>query len=267
MGLPIRALAGATLPCAVLVTLCASHDAFAQAPANTTPAPKSITMVRADTPPVIDGKLDEEAWTRAARIDDFHQIRPGDQTPPSERTEVYLLYDKDAIYVAARMWDSGAPREITRNIMKQGSSLAEDDRLAIVIDPFNSRRQGYRFEVNANGVRNDMLYQNNQLQSEWTVIWEAAGDVGEGVWTAEMAIPFKSLPFDREHRIVGLQRVARDPPARRGDALGLAQSHVESRASSAWRTGFAGLDQGAGLDIVPGFSVKQARTYALAPKR
>ena len=81
-------------------------------------------------------------WESAETIEDLHQIRPGDGTPPSERTIVYVLYDKDALYVAARMWDSGAPNEITRNIMKQGSTLAEDDRLAIVLDPFNSRRQG-----------------------------------------------------------------------------------------------------------------------------
>ncbi len=148
---------GAGVVLAVTLVLSAG-GASAQEPSGTTLAPKSVRMVHTDSPPIIDGKVDDAAWATAARIDDFHQIRPGNQTPPSERTEVYLAYDKDAIYVAARMWDSGAPREMTRNIMKQGSSLADDDRIAIVIDPFNSRRQGYRFEVNANGVRNDMLY-------------------------------------------------------------------------------------------------------------
>ena len=137
---------------------------------------KSVGMVRTDTVPAIDGKLDDAVWAQAAVIDDFLQIRPGDGTPPSDRTEVYLLYDKDALYVGARMWDSGSPHDVTRNVMKQGNTLAEEDRLAIVLDPFNSGRSGYRFEVNANGVRNDMLYVNNQLQSEWTVIWEAARD-------------------------------------------------------------------------------------------
>ena len=128
---------------------------------------------------------------------------------------------------AARMWDSGAPHEITRNIMKQGSGLAEDDRLAIILDPFNTRRQGYRFEVNANGVRNDMLYQNNQLQPEWTVIWEAAGALGDDGWTAEMAIPFKTLPFDPPStRGVSTYRRAYSS-SRRGNAVGVTQSHVE----------------------------------------
>jgi hypothetical protein len=57
-----------------------------------------------------------------------------------------------------------------------------------VLDPFNTGRNRYRFEVNANGVRNDMLYVNKQLQSEWTVIWEAASDVGDGGCNASRAI-------------------------------------------------------------------------------
>jgi hypothetical protein len=249
--------AGLVLACAAV----ASPGALSQQPASTAPVPKSVAMVRADTRPVIDGKLDDAAWAQAARIEDFHQIRPGNQTPPSERTEVYLLYDKDAIYVAARMWDSGAPGQVTRNIMKQGSSLAEDDRLAIVIDPFNSRRQGYRFEVNANGVRNDMLYQNNQLQSEWTIIWEAGGDVGEGFWTAELAIPFKSLPFDASIESWGFN-VSRAIRRRGEEMLWVSRNRTWNPGIVGVASGLRGMDQGAGLDIVPGLSVKQARSYA-----
>lgn len=244
------------------VTLVLSAEgASAQEPSGTTLAPKSVRMVHTDSPPIIDGKVDDAAWVTAARIDDFHQIRPGNQTPPSERTEVYLAYDKDAIYVAARMWDSGAPREMTRNIMKQGSSLADDDRIAIVIDPFNSRRQGYRFEVNANGVRNDMLYQNNQLQAEWTVIWEAAGDVGEGVWTSEMAIPFKSLPFDPAIESWGFN-VSRAIRRRGEEMLWVSRNRTWNPAIVGEARGFSGLDQGVGLDIVPGLTVKEAKSYA-----
>jgi hypothetical protein len=242
------------------VPMLASAAAWSQETVSTAPVPKSVAMVRAESRPLIDGKLDDAAWAQAARIEDFHQIRPGNQTPPSERTEVYLLYDKDAIYVAARMWDSGAPGQITRNIMKQGSSLGEDDRLAIVIDPFNSRRQGYRFEVNANGVRNDMLYQNNQLQSEWTVIWEAAGDVGEGFWTAELAIPFKSLPFDSSIESWGFN-VSRAIRRRGEEMLWVSRNRTWNPGIVGVASGLRGMDQGAGLDIVPGLSVKQARSY------
>jgi hypothetical protein len=223
-------------------------------------APKELRVVRTSVPPTIDGKLDEAVWDSAATIEDLHQIRPGDGTPPSERTIVYVLYDKDALYVAARMWDSGAPNEITRNVMKQGSGLAEDDRLAIILDPFNTRRQGYRFEVNANGVRNDMLYQNNQLQPEWTVIWEAAGALGEDGWTAEMAIPFKTLPFDPDIDSWGFN-VSRAIRRRGEEILWVSRNRTWNPSIVGVATGLTGLDQGMGLDIVPGFTSSLRRSY------
>lgn len=62
---------------------------------------KSIKMVRTDTPPVIDGVLDDAVWDNAAYIDEFHQIIPVEYGEPTERTEIRLLYDDDALYVAA----------------------------------------------------------------------------------------------------------------------------------------------------------------------
>lgn len=229
-------------------------------PDPTAPVPAQVTIVHADTPPTIDGVLDEAVWAKAAVISDFHQIRPGDHTPPTERTEVYLLFDKDALYIAARMWDSGAPNEITRNIMKQGSGLAEDDRLAIILDPFNSRRQGYRFEVNANGVRNDMLYQNNQLQSEWTVIWEAAGALQNDGWTAEMAIPFKTLPFDPAIDTWGFN-VSRAIRRRGEEMLWVSRNRTWNPGIVGAVRGLQGMDQGLGLDIVPGVSTTHQKSY------
>src|SRR5262245_12367174 len=101
---------------AVAMTLCAWHVGYGAAPAteDVPPAPKTLRVVKAATAPIIDGKLDDEVWKTAATIDELHQIRPGNGTPPTERTIVYVLYDKDALYVAARMWDSGAPGEVTR---------------------------------------------------------------------------------------------------------------------------------------------------------
>ena len=83
-----------------------SRGAAAAADRNAT---KVVRVVRVDTPPVIDGRLDEAAWTSAAVIDDFHRSVLEMAHAPSERTEIYLLYDKDALYIAARMCDSGAP--------------------------------------------------------------------------------------------------------------------------------------------------------------
>ena len=67
---------------------------------------KSIQVPRSAVPPVIDGFLDEEVWTRATVVADLHQMDPIEYSQASEKTEFYVFYDKDALYVAARMWDS-----------------------------------------------------------------------------------------------------------------------------------------------------------------
>lgn len=91
---------------AIVCLLPAAAQVGAQESTPAGEARKTVRIVHTDTPPVIDGKLDDEVWKSAGLITDFHQIRPGDGTPPSEPTEVYLLYDKDYIYIGARMHDS-----------------------------------------------------------------------------------------------------------------------------------------------------------------
>lgn len=67
---------------------------------------KSFQMVRTSTPPVIDGVLEEGIWSRAAVIEDLHQLDPIEYSEASQKSSVYVLYDDDALYVAARMWDT-----------------------------------------------------------------------------------------------------------------------------------------------------------------
>ena len=80
-----------------------SEFAMAQSDAD---AKKEVRVVRVDAGPVIDGKIDEAVWDKAEKLTDFHQMRPNEGAEPSEPTEVFLLYDDDALYIAARMYDS-----------------------------------------------------------------------------------------------------------------------------------------------------------------
>ena len=142
-------------------------QAPAQTPAEEGDAAKSFELPRVDDEPVIDGVLDEELWSRAVLIDDLHQINPIEYAEPSQVSEIRLFYDDEALYVAARLWDSEADR-ITAQVLRQGEGLANEDQFAIIIDPYLDRRNGYRFQVNPNGVRWDALYQNTvNLESNW----------------------------------------------------------------------------------------------------
>lgn len=221
---------------------------------------KTIRIVRTDTPPVIDGRLDDEVWKTAAVITDFHQIRPGNGTPTSEPTEVYILYDDDNFYVGARMHDS-EPALIAAPTFRHGQGLGPDDRLIVIFDPFNTGRSGYRFETNSNGVRHDALYTNiNSFQQDWTVIWDAQATIDETGWVAEIAIPFKSLPFDPSIDTWGFNfgRGIR----RRGEEMAwVSRNRTMNPSVLGQVTGLTGMDQGLGLDIVPSMAVGRKKSF------
>jgi len=104
---------------------------------------KSVRIVRTSAPPVIDGVLDEAAWALAARVEDLHEIQPTEYAPAGERTVVYLMYDKDAIYIGARLYDRD-PGQIAARILRQGEQVFGDDWFSVLLDPFHDRRSGYR---------------------------------------------------------------------------------------------------------------------------
>jgi Carbohydrate family 9 binding domain-like/Domain of unknown function (DUF5916) len=228
-----------------------------QAPAATKP---TIVAVRVEQRPVIDGHLDESLWSSTAVITDLRQIRPGNGAPPSEATEIRVAYDKDALYIGAHMIDRRGPGAITANTMKQGSRLPDDDRLAIVIDPFGTGRGAYRFEVNLNSVRNDMLYQGGQPQAEWTVIWETAAVLTDDGWSAEIAIPFKTLPFDPAVDSWGFN-VSRAIRSRAEENVWVSRNRSWGPSIVGELTGIRDVDDGVGLDIVPTLGLRQLQYH------
>ena len=157
---------------------------------------KTAAIVRVDSEPEIDGVLDDEIWSQATLIEDLHQLDPIEYAEPSQPTEIRLAYDENALYVSARLYDSD-PEGITAQVLRQGEGLRDEDRFAIILDPYLDRRSGYRFQLNANGVRWDALYQDtSDIESNWEGIWQGASTRDDGGWTAEMAIPFKTLSFN-----------------------------------------------------------------------
>jgi hypothetical protein len=219
-----------------------------------------IRAHRFSTPPVIDGRLDEPQWQQAQVISQLRQIRPGNGEAPSEPTQIRVAFDKDALYIGAHMIDSRGAGAITANIMKQGSRLPDDDRVAFIIDPFGTGRGAYRFEVNLNGVRNDMLYQGGQPQGEWTVIWDAAATLTDDGWSAELAIPFKTLPYDPKVESWGFN-VSRAIRGRSEENVWVSRNRTWGPSITGRLTGIEGVDRGVGLDIVPTLGLATLRDY------
>jgi hypothetical protein len=221
---------------------------------------KSIAMVRADTPPVIDGVLDDAVWDTAAVVDEFHQIIPVEYNAPTERTEVYLLYDDDAFYVGVKNFID--PDEITANILKQNTTIfGSDDYFSVSFDSFNTQRGGYFFGVNPNGVRADGLYRNiSQFYGDWDSIYYAETSIVEDGWIAEFEIPFKSLSFDPNNDTWGLN-FSRRIQSHNEQMVWVSNDRRFDPSSAGLATGLTGMRQGLGLDIVPSTSVTHDKNY------
>ena len=222
---------------------------------------KSVRMVRTDTPPVIDGRLDDAVWASAAVVDDFHQSQPIEGAEPTERTEIYLLYDENALYIGGRFWDSEPGLIAAGTLRHRSLRLGDDDRIAIVLSPYNDRRSGYKFETNANGVKHEAIYQNvSQNLPVWNTIWDVASTTDAEGWVTEIAIPLKSISFDPENDTWGINfsRAVR----RKGEEIAwVSRNRSYNPGIVGLATGLTGLQQGLGLDVVPSLALNRRRFF------
>jgi len=221
---------------------------------------KRLAVSRTATPPVLDGMLDDPAWAQAAWFDDLHQYDPVDHGIPSERTVVYVTYDDNNLYVAARMWDA-EPGEIRARQMVQGGNLRFDDSFGIYLDPFNNKRTGYNFQVNPNSSRTDAVFETpTDLNRDWEGIWDAEAVITEEGWSAEMVIPFKTLNFDPANTDWGFT-VERTIARKQEEIAWVSFNRQLNPAAAGLITGLSGLEQGMGLDVVPSIVSTQSKDY------
>ena len=226
-------------------------------------ARKATDIVRASSPPQLDGRLDDRVWAEATVITDLHQYEPVDQGEPSESSIFYVLYDDDNLYIGARLLDS-EPSLIAARQMIQGQSVGVDDRIQVVLDPFNNMRTGYMFQLNPNGVRRDGVFDRaTSVNEDWDGIWHAEAVIDEEGWTAEIQIPFKTLNFDPDNPDWGFT-VARSIPRKQERMAWSSYDRSVNPSSAGVLSGFSGLRQGRGLDIIPAVSLANNRNFATA---
>ncbi|HYX93209.1 MAG TPA: DUF5916 domain-containing protein, partial [Myxococcaceae bacterium] len=148
--------------------------------------------IRTLSPPRIDGRLDDEIWSRAPLFDAFVQSFPDEGGAPSERTELRVLYDDRRLYVGVRALDR-QPDLIVRQLGRRDNP-PESDLITVVIDSAVDRRTGYAFTVNSAGVLKDGVYFNDkQYSADWDGVWEGRAAIGSDGWSAELAIPLRLL--------------------------------------------------------------------------
>jgi hypothetical protein len=157
--------------------------------------PKSIRAVRITTPPRIDGRLDDAIWKLAEPATDFIQRDPEEGKPGSERSEIRVLYDDEALYFSCIYFDA-APEKIVSRLTRR-DDVTESDGASIFIDSYHDHQTGYEFTFNVAGVKIDRLQYDdaNKQDDSWDPVWEVQTSITPQGWAAEVKIPFYILRY------------------------------------------------------------------------
>lgn len=205
------------------------------------------------TPPEIDGVISPGEWDGAAHTDAFRQVIPVENGEPSERTEMWVTFDTDHIYVAVRSHDSNAG-SIPNVSLARDQDDGSDDLIRIVFDPFNRANDGYFFSLTPAGGKHDGLIQNKgEARFEWDGIWHGKASVDAGGWTAEFAIPTKTISFDPANPVWGFnvgRALRKKNEVMRWSGFSRLKS-TTALPDLGRLNGITGLRQGRGLDFKP----------------
>ena len=201
------------IPVAMFTTACTAIISIVWAQGEVDPESllsKTTHAVRVDSPPTIDGLLDDSVWEKAIPVTDLIQTEPDNLAKPTEFTEVRIVYDDDALYFAFRCHDS-EPKKIMRRLARRDEWLEagndNSDWIGIGVDPQNDDITGYVFIVNAAGVKMDLFMPDDEnYDPSWNAVWDAKVSSNENGWAAEMAVPFSVFQFNSQgEQIWGLE--------------------------------------------------------------
>ena len=147
----------------------------------------------------LDGSLREAIYEQIRPVSGFVQQLPLEGAPATERTEVWVFYDDENVYVTARCWDSAPPDQwIANEMQRDGFQLINNDWFSVGFDTFYDRRNGMAFLVNPIGGFFDYeISDEGSPNNDWNPVWDLRTGRFEGGWTVEMQVPFKSLRFQQ----------------------------------------------------------------------
>lgn len=181
--------------------LCASLAAtgiLLSAPAHGDPSADRPTLAaeRVPSAPVVDGDvLADPAWDGLPAATGFVQTTPDEGEPATERTEVFVGFDDDTLYVGVVCHDRDPDRIIVSD-SRRDASLDETDSFQVIFDTFGDRQTGFVFGTNPAGVQYDgQVTGEGDFNRNWDGAWRVAARIFDGGWSAEMAIPFRTLRF------------------------------------------------------------------------
>jgi hypothetical protein len=261
---PAHSILGPAIWWAILPSLALAAASPGQIKARPDDPRTLRTIAAAPTPgPItIDGVLSEAAW-QTAGAGGFTQSDPADGQPASEPTTVWVAFDHDNLYVAARLADSDPARIVGR--LGRRDEEVESDWFDVGIDPYHDRRSGYYFGINPSGsIQDGAISNDEEIDETWDGIWESAARIDDAGWTVEIRVPFDQIRFKRKDVYVWgiqFQRIVK----RKNEETHFAwvpkeESGLASRFAEL--TGLAGIAAGRRLEVAP-FALSEA---AFAPE-
>ena len=151
---------------------------------------------RLASPLALDGVLDEAVYQDVAPVTGFIQQEPDEGAVANDQTEVWVMFDDDTLYVAARCW-SAEPEQMVANEMKRDSwGMFGNESLAVALDTFYDRRNGFGFITNpVGGLIDAIITGERTFNMDWNTVWDARSQRFDQGWTVEISIPFKSLRY------------------------------------------------------------------------
>ena len=201
----------------------------------------------------VDGVLDEAEWSSVAPIEEFIQTLPLEGEPASERTEVRIVYDDDAVYIGALLSDRSP---VTTRLARRDAGLQDSDAFVVLLDSYHDHETAYRFWTNPSGVKGDAIVTGNGTgrgDSSWDPVWDLATQVTEEGWTVEMRIPFSQLRFSPDQSQVWGVQVERNINRLQENATFPFTPILERAGVSrfAHLDGIAGIEPGRRLELLP----------------
>ena len=228
----------------------------------------TVRATRLRAPLQIDGRLDEPVYETVQSITDFIQQLPDEGALGSERTEAWVLFDDDSIYISARCYDTAPPSEWVANEMRRDViQLRQNDSFSLMLDTFYDRRNGLAFLVTPIGGFSDFAISNEggRVNTDWNTIWDSRTARFDGGWTVEIQIPFKSLryrPTSTQVWGIQLRRIIR----RRTEAsyltpLPISAARGNSVIAGLWRISQAGSL--VGIEVPSGSRKIEIKPYGI----
>ena len=154
---------------------------------------KSYTTQHTNHAPRIDGKLDDECWKEISPATDFITHDPQFGKQPTYKTEVRVLYDNNAIYIGAKMYDP-EPKKIGNSLVLRDEGM-DQDYFLVGFDTYHDGVNAYRFRVTASNVQADERLKSDNLDQTWDAVWNSKTKIDDDGWSIEIEIPFSAIRF------------------------------------------------------------------------